>query len=224
MQLIDPPENKDVCVLLSGGTDSALLLQLALDNGLSVTPLHVASGFVWEEAERYWMKKLLEKLASPRLGELKSVPVDLSAVLRKNWAFTGKDSPDAESPDEAVFIPGRNLLLFSIASLACHADKLGEIWIGSLKQNPFSDTTDAFFRDFEASARSGLEIDVKIRAPFRHLEKAELLGQYPEFPYHLTFSCIQPRDMEHCGACNKCAERQSHLKAAGIADKTVYNK
>jgi len=222
MQLEGLPANRKVCVLLSGGSDSALLLRLALDNGLEVTPVHVASGFIWEAAEKYWLDRLVAALGSPRIRPVCAVPIELSALLDKNWAFTGKDTPDAVSADEAVFIPGRNLLLFSLAALACHRDRLGEIWIGSLKQNPFSDTTDRFFRDFEASARSGLEIEVKIRAPFRDLEKSDLLKRYPDFPYELTFSCIRPQGMQHCGQCNKCAERQSHLKVAGIADNTVY--
>jgi 7-cyano-7-deazaguanine synthase len=45
-----------------------------------------------------------------------------------------------------------------------------------------------------------------------------------ELPLALTFSCISPRGGLHCGACNKCAERQAAFRAAEMADETRYVK
>jgi 7-cyano-7-deazaguanine synthase len=41
-------------------------------------------------------------------------------------------------------------------------------------------------------------------------------------PLELTFSCLRPADQLHCGACNKCAERQAAFQAAGMRDGTRY--
>lgn len=217
-----PPPGSGVCVLLSGGVDSALLLHVALSRGLDVAPLFLRAGFIWEEAEAHWLRKLTAALASPSLKELKIVPADLSPVLPRNWALSGENTPDAESPDEAVYLPGRNLYLFSIGAIYCQSAGLEEIWIGSLKHNPFPDTSDAFFSSFEATCRAGLDRPVRIRAPFRDRDKTELIRQFPDFPYELSFSCIHPRGFLHCGSCNKCEERRRHLKEAGIRDKTKY--
>jgi hypothetical protein len=41
-------------------------------------------------------------------------------------------------------------------------------------------------------------------------------------PLELTFSCIDPHCLLHCGRCNKCAERRAAFADAGLADRTVY--
>ncbi len=217
-----PEKNRPICVLTSGGVDSALLLQSALDSGHQITPLNISTGFLWEEAERHWLDLLLKSLASPRLAPLRSVRMELSSVLDLTWAFTGQGTPNEISPDEAVYIPGRNLILFSLASLLCDTGGMEEIWIGSLKHNPFGDTTPDFFKNFEEACRLAMGISVQIRAPFREWEKNELIRRFPDFPYELTFSCIHPDGWNHCGRCNKCEERRMHLKKAGIPDKTRY--
>jgi len=37
-----------------------------------------------------------------------------------------------------------------------------------------------------------------------------------------TFSCISPVGDDHCGRCNKCAERRRAFTALGIEDLTSY--
>jgi 7-cyano-7-deazaguanine synthase len=41
-------------------------------------------------------------------------------------------------------------------------------------------------------------------------------------PFHLSFSCLQPHGLRHCGRCNKCAERQLAFRKAGVPDPTTY--
>jgi 7-cyano-7-deazaguanine synthase len=43
-----------------------------------------------------------------------------------------------------------------------------------------------------------------------------------DLPLELTFSCIRPVRDQHCGDCNKCAERQLAFRNAGLADRTPY--
>jgi 7-cyano-7-deazaguanine synthase len=38
----------------------------------------------------------------------------------------------------------------------------------------------------------------------------------------LTFSCIDPQEGEHCGRCNKCAERRRAFATSGLVDRTTY--
>ena len=63
---------------------------------------------------------------------------------------------------------------------------------------------------------------IKIEAPYRQLSKENVIARGAELPLELTFSCIAPRGTEHCGRCNKCAERRRAFKRAGVKDKTIY--
>jgi 7-cyano-7-deazaguanine synthase len=93
-------------VLVSGGLDSAVLLAEAMREG-PVAPVFVRSGLVWEPAEMYWLERFLQTIGAPPLVVL-DVPV--GDLYGAHWSLTGDEPPGAESPDEAVYLPGRNLL------------------------------------------------------------------------------------------------------------------
>ncbi len=205
-----------ICVLASGGIDSGLLLEEALATGLEVYPLYIAVGFIWEEAEQFWLQRLLKELSHPHLKSLKLIQTNLRDFFLNHWAYTGKAVPDFHSPDEAVSLPGRNLFLSTHASLYALSLGISEIWMGLLEGNPFPDASLAFFENFEKACREGLGGDIKIRRPFQESKKAELFDRFPAFPYHLTFSCLKPQGLEHCEDCNKCAERRKFLNHAKI--------
>ena len=54
------------------------------------------------------------------------------------------------------------------------------------------------------------------------LDKVAVMRLGASFPLELTFSCLAPVQSTHCGACNKCAERQHAFRQAGITDPTCY--
>lgn len=209
-----PAENskvQKVCVLVSGGIDSTLLLAEALKQGLNIYPLYVAVGFTWEQAELFWLRRLLKSLSQEDLQPLQVLKTELREFFPQHWAFTGQDTPDSRSPDEKVELPARNFFLLSQAVLFCQARYIPEIWIGTLANNPFSDATPEFFQIFETAANLGVRFPIRIRAPFSHLKKTSLIKRFPDFNYSLVFSCLRPRKMEHCEDCNKCEERRGFL-------------
>jgi len=53
----------------------------------------------------------------------------------------------ADTPDDAVFLPGRNVLLLSKAMLWCHLHGVEEVALAPLESNPFPDATPALSRD-----------------------------------------------------------------------------
>jgi 7-cyano-7-deazaguanine synthase len=142
----------------------------------------------------------------------------------KHWSMTGRRVPGAKTRDEAVYLPGRNLLLLSKAAVFCAEHRIGVIAIGSLGHNPFPDATPRFFRDFARAAGEALNVRLQIIAPLRALTKEQVVrrGVRLNLPLHLSFSCLSPRRGRHCGRCNKCAERQRAFRVAGVADKTKY--
>jgi 7-cyano-7-deazaguanine synthase len=63
---------------------------------------------------------------------------------------------------------------------------------------------------------------LRITQPFSQLSKADVLRQSHGAPLEFALSCIRPRGLQHCGACNKCAERKAAFRAAEVPDPTDY--
>ncbi|HKY63803.1 MAG TPA: 7-cyano-7-deazaguanine synthase [bacterium] len=204
-----------LCVLTSGGIDSALLLGEALAGNHEIHPLYVSIGLAWEEAERHHLQTLLRRLATPKLKPLTVLSTPLNELFPGHWAFNRREVPDAQSQDEAVYLPARNLFLLTQAAMFAEARELDEVWIGTLKGNPFGDGRPEFFRSFEETCRIGLPRPLKIRAPFAGLSKVEAMARHPDFPLELAFSCLNPRGREPCRNCNKCEELARALRDAG---------
>jgi len=146
----------------------------------------------------------------------------IADVYGAHWSITGKDVPDAASPDEAVFLPGRNVLLLAKSLLWCHIHRVPAIALGSLQTNPFPDATPAFFRGMQDLVNQAMQGSVEVRLPFGGMKKTAVMRLGVGLPLEHTFSCIAPADGLHCGHCNKCAERQQAFTDAGMADTTKY--
>lgn len=205
-------------VLCSGGLDSAVLLaeELALDQ--EVTPIHVRSGFVWEAAEARALTRLLA--VPPFLGRTRSL-VTLSADVRdvydtRHWALTGTP-PGYDSADEAVYLPGRNLMLLTKAAVWCHTNGVTRLAIGSLRGNPFPDATDEFFAQMSNALSAGLAHPLTVAAPYLAMNKPDVIarGLALGVPLAWTVSCLKPgADDAPCGQCSKCRERDQCLMEA----------
>lgn len=216
------PGDEAAAVLTSGGVESAVLVaQWALDRS-AVTPIYIRCGLVWEDAELQSLERFLARVGTASLRPLRVFDVPIREVYGEHWSTDGKGTPDEATADEAVYLPGRNLLLLGPAALWCHLNGIGELAIGSLLHNPFPDATSTFFAEYEALLREGVGASLRIVRPFARLTKPEVLRRGADLPLHETFSCIRPVGSRHCGRCNKCAERRGAFRAAGIDDKTVY--
>jgi 7-cyano-7-deazaguanine synthase len=216
-------------VLLSGGLDSAVLLaeEAAHD---AVQPIYISVGLAWEPAERDAVGHFLrDGFRSPRVRPLVSLAVDMTDVYpAAHWARAGQ-APAYHTPDEDVYLPGRNIVLLGKAGVFCAAAGLDRLVIGTLDHNPFPDATPAF-REAMASALSlGLDHRLSIAAPYARTAKAEVIarGQSAGVRLELTLSCMNARPNgnafpRHCGVCSKCRERHDAFLEAGVADLTDY--
>lgn len=216
------PSTDPLAVLISGGLDSAILLGETLARGGGVHPLYVRCGLAWENVELQHLHRFLEALACPRLRPLSVLDCPVADLYGDHWSVQGRDVPDADSPDEAVFLPGRNVLLLSKAILWCHLHDVGGVAMAPLVSNPFPDATPEFFRAFESVVNQAVSGRVRVLLPYAGLHKTEVMRRGQGLPLEVTFSCIHPCDDRHCGRCNKCAERRRAFADAGMIDKTVY--
>ena len=166
----------------------------------------------------YWLRRLLGAVRSPRLAPLHVIDVPLGSTYGAHWSLTGRRVPGADSPDAAVYLPGRNVLLLTHAAILCARRGIATIAVGTLKGNPFGDASPRFFREMAACLSRALRRPIRVLAPLRRLTKPVLIRSAQDAPWALTFSCLRPSGLRPCGACNKCAERRRAFRDAGVAD------
>ena len=210
-----------IAVLASGGVDSSILLA-DLAGTAEVFPVYVRKGLLWEEEELRSLKAFIEALHSPNVHEATELYVPVERLYGEHWSLTGEGTPGADTADDAVFLPGRNVLLVSLAAIWCSTHDVSQIALGSLGGNPFPDATPEFFSNLAGVLSVALGHRISVTAPYRGTQKHDLIRDFKHLPLHLTLTCISPGDGVHCGACNKCNERRMAFKQAGIEDSTNY--
>jgi 7-cyano-7-deazaguanine synthase len=212
-------------VLCSAGLDSAVLVALEAQSS-EVTPAYIAVGLAWETAER----AALDALTRTRLfGGRVRPPVVLSFDMRdvyppSHWAVRGIP-PGYDTPDEDVYIDGRNVALLAKGAIYAARLGIGRVALGPLSGNPFPDATPAFFTAMAKALSLGLDRSIEIVTPLVTTRKAEVirLGIELGVPLALTLSCMNPADGgRHCGGCSKCRERHDAFVEAGVPDPTDY--
>jgi len=211
-------------VLFSGGLDSAVLLASELRAG-EVQPIHVRAGLAWESAEAATIVRLLA--GAPFAGRVRPV-ITLSVDMRDvypptHWAVVGSP-PAYDTPDEDVYLDGRNIVLISKAAVLSARLGVERLVLGPLAGNPFPDATPVFFETMARAMALGLDRPFALAAPFRTMHKSEvvLLGRELGVPLERTLSCMNPQGTDHCGRCSKCRERIDAFRDAHVPDETVY--
>ena len=223
-------------VLLSGGLDSAVLVAEEAAAG-EVLPIYVSVGLAWERAEQAMVSRLLASPSLQALGDrvrpLVSLSVDMRDVYAAtHWAIEGRP-PAYHTPDEDVYLPGRNVVLLGKAADYCAANHVERLALGTLAHNPFPDATPEFRAAMARALSLGLAHDLKIDAPYAGASKADVIrrGAALGVPFELTLSCMSPPPSAishplpsaiHCGTCSKCRERHDGFLDALIHDPTDY--
>ena len=210
-------------VLFSGGLDSAVLVALAAREG-PVQPIYVSVGLAWEATEREVARRFLASLPGGHVRPLVSLRVDMTDVYPPtHWAIRG-EAPAFDTPDEDVYLEGRNVILLSKAAVFMARAHIERVWIGPLAGNPFPDATAEFFSAFARALSIGVAAPIEVVAPFATLHKAGVIRRGRELgvALDLTLSCMQPQGTQHCGRCSKCRERRDAFAEAGVEDPTAY--
>jgi 7-cyano-7-deazaguanine synthase len=217
----------ETIVLLSGGLDSGVLVARERQRS-RVQPVYVEVGLAWERAERAMLQTLL---AAPIFASGVEPLVSLELTMRDvyspgHWAIRGTP-PAYDTPDEDVYLAGRNVVLLTKAAVLAAARKTSRIALGTLAQNPFPDATPHFFEAMARALSLGLNHPLEIVTPFAALHKEDVirLGDQLGVPLEYTLSCMNPVDdvlPVHCGLCSKCRERRDAFARAAVDDRTLY--
>lgn len=159
-----------------------------------------------------------------RILPIQSLHVDMRDVYpSSHWAVRG-EAPGVDTPDEDVYIDGRNVVLLSKAAVFMARAGIARVLLGTLRCNPFPDASPAFFEAMGRALSIGLKSSIRIEAPFAAMRKSDVIrrGRALGVPLQLTLSCMQPDRGLHCGRCSKCRERRDGFREAGEPDPTTY--
>ncbi|HWI20551.1 MAG TPA: 7-cyano-7-deazaguanine synthase [Vicinamibacterales bacterium] len=212
-------------VLLSGGLDSAVLAAHEAQHA-RVLPVYVSVGLAWENAEVATIELLLASPAfAGKVAPLTRVEFTMRDVYAPtHWAIRGVP-PAYDTPDEDVYLAGRNLVLLTKAGVVAAKLKADTIALGPLAGNPFPDARPEFFEAMTKALSLGLDHSLTIATPFFSWGKEEVIKRGVELgvPLELTLSCMNPAPPAlHCGLCSKCRERRDAFAAAGVSDPSTY--
>lgn len=219
---MQPRTTENVAVLFSGGADSTLLLAEMLHRGHRVQPIYVEMGCVWESAERKAVDRLLGNMADSQLDPLVVLSQPVGDLYGAHWSMTGVETPGYSTPDEAVYLWGRNPLLMLKPLLWCQQHGIEELALGTLSANPFADASEGFLTQFAEAMELGQLAPIRIVQPLADMTKSQLMARAELVPLEETFSCLSPIGGMHCGRCNKCEERNNAMRSLPGGDPTHY--
>lgn len=212
-------------VLLSGGLDSAVLAAHEAQTS-RVLPVYVRVGLAWEAAELAMIERLLRApVFGGRIEPLTRVEFTMRDVYTpSHWAIKGTP-PAYDTPDQDVYLTGRNLVLLTKAGVVAAKHHAHRIAIGPLAGNPFPDARPQFFNAMSQALSLGLDHSIEIATPFLDWDKEDVIrrGIELQVPLEFTLSCMNPSPgPAHCGLCSKCRERRDAFAAVGVDDPATY--
>lgn len=230
----------ETLVLVSGGLDSAVLAAHEAQTAC-VHLLYVSVGLAWEHAELSALDHLVRTPVLAGFGAaLTRVAFNMRDVYSpSHWAIRGAPPAD-DTPDEDVYLVGRNLVLLTKAGVVAAHRHAGRIVMGPLVGNPFPDARPVFFDAMAQAMSLGLDRQIEVATPFASWRKEDVIRRGRELgvPLEMTLSCMNPMGPGpsgavdsagdatavpvHCGTCSKCGERRRAFVAAGGSDPTAY--
>lgn len=183
-------------VLLSGGIDSTV--------ALAHTKAELALSVNYGQTHR---KELHAAAAIAKHYGVEHHEVNITSALDIPCALTGRGTiPDTHAEEQdSTFVPGRNLVLLSIATAWANAWGYGAVVIGANGDDNagYPDCRQAFLEQISEATSSGY--GVRVWAPLLRMTKRQVItyGQELNIPFDLTWSCYRGGD-EPCGRCGAC--------------------
>jgi len=219
---------KQCIVLLSGGLDSATVLNIALKE-------YEVTAVVFDYGQRHKFEiSAAKKIADLAKTPIKLIKIDLgqfgNSALTDNIEVPKNQEIGKEIP--VTYVPVRNTIFLSYALAYAEVNNIFDIFIGvnALDYSGYPDCRPEFIQAFEKMANEGTKFaqgnkKIKIHTPLISLSKAEIIktGTELDVDYKLTHSCYDPSfDGLSCGECDACILRKEGFTKAGISDPTNY--
>lgn len=222
-------------VLSSGGVDSTTALGLAVSRygRENVIALSISYGQKHD-------KEIRAAVDVARYYGVEQLFLDLTKIFEYSNCSLLQQSTE-EIPEESygeqiektggekpvsTYVPFRNgLFLSSAASIALSKD-CQVIFYGAHADDAagaaYPDCSPVFNQAMGEAIWEGSGHQLKIEAPFVHMNKAEIvkMGMELKVPYELTWSCYEG-GQEPCGKCGTCIDRAKAFAENGISDPAL---
>ncbi|WP_036096013.1 7-cyano-7-deazaguanine synthase QueC [Leptospira weilii] len=218
--------NNKAVVLLSGGLDSTTCLYQAIADGKQIQALSFDYG-QRHKIELSYAKKITRKLGIPHtIQKLKPELFLGSSLTQKSIRVPKNSLGKDEIPN--TYVPGRNILFLSFAVSLAEGTGSDSIYIGvnAMDYSGYPDCRPEFIQMYERAIQLGTKkgnqgSPIQIVTPLQNLSKKEivLLGNQLKVPFHLTFSCYDPKNGKACGKCDACLLRKKGFQETGVSEK-----
>ena len=212
-------EVSPVCVLLSGGMDSAVCLHWAIER--------FGRASVFALAVDYGQRHRRELVSARRIAHAAGVEL-VERMVAVPWGssqLTGARA-DADSP----VVPGRNAILAILAAAEVTARGGAAVVMGCCADDAlgFPDCRAGFVRAAERMLSEAFDVPLALHAPFLERTKPELLTDAIAIDgaleaVGLSWSCYRPRSAGArgpipCQGCHACEVRAAAFDALGLLD------
>lgn len=192
-------------VLHSGGLDSTVCLLEAMTSGRDVLSLGINHG-QRNRIELSYAEDLCKRFRIPR------------RVLHVEWdkpvrAFGPRRTlAQIRQEPSQLFLPGRNIVLLSLAVAEAAGMDAEEVWIGinAIDCPDYPDCRPNFLERFRAMISEGLKTAPQIVAPLLDKSKRDIVRDARRLGLNRedTWSCYNPQssgaDFRPCDACDAC--------------------
>ena len=223
-------EKKRAVVLLSGGLDSATVLEIAHGQGYELYAL----SFSYGQRHIFELEAAARVAASIGVAAHRTAVVDLrafggSALTADIAVPKGRSAGEMSHGIPITYVPARNTIFLSFALAWAEVLGASDIFIGvnALDYSGYPDCRSEFIEAFEKMAnlatKAGVEgrQKLKIHTPLITMSKAQIIRKGIELgvDYSLTSSCYDPSPGgEPCGSCDSCVLRRKGFGEAGVED------
>jgi 7-cyano-7-deazaguanine synthase len=219
-------------VLASGGLDSTVTAAVAKQDGHDLFWLTIDYGQRHAiEVERARQVARAMHAAKHTVLSLDLRALGGSALTAELAVPKDRRSAERERGIPITYVPGRNLILLSLAAAYAEVEGASLVYFGAnvLDYSGYPDCRPAFIHAFEAAVQAGTKAGVegaalRVCAPLLDLTKADIIrtGMRLGAPLHLTHSCYDPVGDLACGRCDSCLIRRDGFSKAGVEDPTRY--
>lgn len=211
-------------VLFSGGQDSTTCLAWALKEFDSVFAL------TFDYGQRHNIEiEQAKKIAGMVGTDHEVLELNIFSKLSKNALTHDEIIIDAGTADQlpSTFVPGRNLIFLSVASMKAYQLDISDIVVG-VCQTDFSgypDCRDEFIRSFEKTSELAMNRKFMIHTPLMFMTKAETVTMMQDLGkldwLKVSHTCYEGK-RPACRKCPACLLRLKGFEEAGIQDPLAY--
>lgn len=237
--------SKTAIVLLSGGMDSTLCLFWAISKGYTIErtlsfyygQTHAveleAARKITDIANKYVHRTLNYYIEHEVTDVLSKIgDITKSALVGNTSNESMNESHPLSNNLPASFVPGRNLLFLTIASVIAYTNAVGNLITG-VCQTDYSGYPDCradTIRALNLSLNLGMDTNIEIITPLMYLTKAESLKMMIDMSPEIRRECWRALSYSHtcynggekpCTICSACELRAMGFYEAGMSDPLI---